>query len=174
MPGSMVCDHGRACHCVQSAHHRAHSVCRVIRDAMVSVMFATIPSRNAVLPPPPPPTEAVERGSDVIGSNCQVEGRWSKAAHAGSATLPRTTSTCLLWCAIALGALVRGSPLTHVGGHPAETDCERFCGVENPAIWIRLRNLTRICRFCLESLGFELLRPVQCTHSSFLQLLEAE
>jgi len=86
----------------------------VVRDAMVNVMFATIPQCGALLPTPPPPIEGAE-DNGVVDKNCQVEGRWSKTVLATDATLPRTTSTCLLWCAIALGALVRGCPLTHVG-----------------------------------------------------------
>lgn len=36
------------------------------------------------------------------------------AAERGTRTLPRDASTCTLWCAISLGALVRGHPLAQV------------------------------------------------------------
>ena len=50
-------------------------------------------------------------GIDQSGRRC-----WhgAEAAEDGG-TRPRNASTCLLWCAIALGALVRGCPLTNVG-----------------------------------------------------------
>ena len=37
------------------------------------------------------------------------------AAEGGVDTIPRDSSTCILWCAVALGALVRGHPLARVG-----------------------------------------------------------
>lgn len=44
-------------------------------------------------------------------------GCWGDAVTVavGGRNLPSDASTCLLWCAVALGALVRGSPLTTVG-----------------------------------------------------------
>ena len=102
-------------------------VSRVVRDAMVSVMLATTPQFKAARSPPLPPTVAVEEGSDVLEINYHVEGRWSKAAPTTDVALPRTTSTCLMWCAIALGALVRGCPLTNVGGAATNTECGRVC-----------------------------------------------
>ena len=92
-----------------------------VRDAMVSVMLATTPQRTAVPLPPLPPTEGAEAESDRIDHYCPGQGPWNMDVAAPDATLPRTTSTCLMWCAIALGALVRGIPLTHVGGLSAET-----------------------------------------------------
>ena len=55
--------------------------------------------------------QAVGESSNAIGSS-----GWSNAlaAEHGSGALPRDPSTCVLWCAIALGALVRGIPLDHV------------------------------------------------------------
>jgi len=100
------------------------SVTRVIRDAMVNVMLATTPQCGALLATPPLHTGGVEE-SDVADGNCEVEGRWSKAVLATNAVLPRTTSTCMMWCAIALGAIVRGTPLNHVGGLPMKlTACD--------------------------------------------------
>lgn len=42
---------------------------------------------------------------------------WSDAlvGEGGTPRLPRDSSTCILWCAIALGALVRGHPMAQVG-----------------------------------------------------------
>ena len=56
--------------------------------------------------------QAVGESSDEIGDSA-----WSSAlaAENGPGALPRDPSTCALWCAIALGALVRGFPLDHVG-----------------------------------------------------------
>ena len=45
------------------------------------------------------------------------EASWRKAVTTRDAAPPRDASTCILWCAIALGALVRGYPLPHVGGN---------------------------------------------------------
>ena len=53
-----------------------------------------------------------ERSADVDGS-C-----WSNALvvvdERGAELLPRDSSTCILWCAVALGALVRGHPIAQV------------------------------------------------------------
>lgn len=45
------------------------------------------------------------------------ESWWSSALvdARGAQALPRDSSTCTLWCAVALGALVRGHPLSQVG-----------------------------------------------------------
>ena len=45
------------------------------------------------------------------------DASWSSAlaAEPGPRVIPLDSSTCMLWCAIALGALVRGQPLAHVG-----------------------------------------------------------
>lgn len=47
---------------------------------------------------------------------------WSNALAVGhgSEELPRDPATYALWCAIAIGALLKGSPLEHVG-----------CGIPN-------------------------------------------
>jgi len=38
------------------------------------------------------------------------------AAESGAGVTPRDASTCILWCAVALGALARGCPLANVRG----------------------------------------------------------
>ena len=57
--------------------------------------------------------QAVAESSDRMDGS----GDWSNAlaAENGPGVLPRDASSCVLWCAIALGALVRGTPLDHVG-----------------------------------------------------------
>ncbi len=100
------------------------SVNRAIRDAMVNVMLATTPGCGAFSSTPLPLTGCAEE-TDLDDDHCEGEGRWSKAALAMNAALPRTTSTCLMWCAIALGAIVRGTPLNQVGGRPIKmTACD--------------------------------------------------
>eukprot|EP00903_Cladosiphon_okamuranus_P012449 g11660.t1 len=95
---------------------------RTARTALASIMLASIP-RNGV-PKPPPPT-APARG--VQGESWQVEdgdiqsfrtadqeqGCLGKAPNAKTQSPPQDSSTCQLWCAIALGALARGRPLAH-------------------------------------------------------------
>lgn len=47
----------------------------------------------------------------------QLDGSFSSmavAAENAKAAPPRDSSTCALWCSVALGALVRGCPLAHV------------------------------------------------------------
>ncbi len=70
----------------------------------------------------------VEDGSQqATESGSQASGRWSEAVATGERALPRNASTCLLWCAIALGALVRGCPLSHVGSQGRATaECFRI------------------------------------------------
>lgn len=81
---------------------------------------------------------------DVLGDKQQQTGGcWSAAVTAGSAALPRDASTCILWCAIALGALVRGRPLSQVGGVIVGLVAEILCLSPNtvcaqlafPAYW---------------------------------------
>ncbi len=45
----------------------------------------------------------------------RAEGIRSEAVAAENRALPRNARTCILWCAIALGALVRGCPSADVG-----------------------------------------------------------
>lgn len=54
-------------------------------------------------------------GSGDGGGGDQTGQCWTSAMTAGGATLPRNASTCILWCAVALGALVRGRPFSYVG-----------------------------------------------------------
>lgn len=104
----------------------------IVRDAMVSIMLAggSPQYRNhsgASSPFQPSPLHEqglVGEDSDdtrqgVFGEmSAKVdEGCWSNAlaADRGSQILPRDSSTCILWCAVALGALVRGRPVAQVG-----------------------------------------------------------
>lgn len=103
---------------------RVHST---VRGAMVGVMLAGASLRHqlhagAPSAPQPPPAlvEGIAGGvRHGIGGNSHDvdDGGWSSAlaAENESGALPRDTSTCVLWCATALGALVRGVPLDHVG-----------------------------------------------------------
>eukprot|EP00903_Cladosiphon_okamuranus_P006027 g5945.t1 len=65
-------------------------------------------------------TAGAEEGDGVREAQARgapTEGCWGEAivtAMAGGKQLPSDASTCLLWCAIALGALVRGCPLATV------------------------------------------------------------
>ena len=43
------------------------------------------------------------------------EGCWGETMAARNEPPPRDAATCIMWCAIALGALVRGCPLSLVG-----------------------------------------------------------
>lgn len=64
------------------------------------------------------------------------------AEKSGAGAAPRDSSTCLLWCAVALGALVRGCPLANVRGvrarswsqtaYPARTKVFDFAGLFQP------------------------------------------
>eukprot|EP00752_Nemacystus_decipiens_P002826 g2634.t1 len=93
-----------------------------VRGAMVGVMLAggwpphnyhsTAPAMSLVGEEAGAVRQAVGGSNDVTG-----DSTWSSALAAGSGpgAPPRDQSTCALWCAIALGALVRGSPLDQVG-----------------------------------------------------------
>lgn len=110
-----------------------------IRRAMVCIMHSVATPRFEAGPPTSTPAAAAPaHGGEVEdhrrirvmemeakeddardpwgGRDTTVEGCWSEAVvAAGGGKLPSDASTCLLWCAIALGALVRGCPLTDVG-----------------------------------------------------------
>ena len=109
-----------------------------VRDAMVSIMLAGGPPRHghhrhsgAPSPFQPLPwhqQEAVGEGHEdarqsdfgEISTNVD-EDCWSSntlAAENKTRALPRDSSTCMLWCAVALGALVRGHPVAQVGLSP--------------------------------------------------------
>lgn len=85
-----------------------------VRTAMVSLMRADVPEEFGAITSPP---VHVAEGEPycLVESNDLPEGCWSKAVPAGDGQLLPGSSTCLLWCAVALGALVRGCPLTNVG-----------------------------------------------------------
>ena len=119
----------RSCQSFPTA--RTHST---VRGAMVGVMLAGASMQNQCHPRARAPllshpsSGLVEKdaGSGIrqaVGeSNDDVGGSdWSNALAAEkgpSGALPRDPATCVLWCAIALGALVRGIPLDHVGVAP--------------------------------------------------------
>ena len=89
----------------------AHSI---VRTAMFSLMLAAGPDVGDV---ESPPLAHVSHGARYLVEGIDQPGRrcWhgAEATKDGGAR-PRNASTCLLWCAIALGALVRGCPLTNV------------------------------------------------------------
>ncbi len=126
----------------------------IVRDALVNVMVSGATSQRAKpsqsAPPPPPPAAAlvaVEDGHELVESNGQVDGCWSKvAASPGGRELPRDASTCLLWCAIALGALVRGCPLTQVGGYGPDLAC--FDGSRGGFLGSLAQSSSRRCPCC--------------------------
>lgn len=98
-----------------------------VRGGMMGVMLAGASRQYQYHPGAPSPSHISSGlvGEDAAGvrqatgkRSCADGGSvWSNALAAGpgSGALPRNTSTCSLWCAIALGALVRGMPMDHVG-----------------------------------------------------------
>lgn len=98
-----------------------------VRGAMVGVMLAgTSPQSHQYTTRATSPLRSspglVEEDADSVNSSVGDSAwRIALAAVRGSGALPRDPSTCVLWCAIALGALVRGVPLDHVGA--AKTSC---------------------------------------------------
>ncbi|CAM9578249.1 unnamed protein product [Ectocarpus sp. 4 AP-2014] len=95
----------------------------IVRGAMVSVMRANnvLNQQGATTPARPPPAPAggwlIEEDDTEeapVSSVRTEEACWRNAVTTEDAALPRDASTCILWCAIALGALVRGYPLPHV------------------------------------------------------------
>lgn len=102
----------------------AHST---VRGAMVSVMLAGSSLQHQHRPGGPSPSHSSPGivGEDAGGVRQAAGERrvtsysgWSSAlaAETRSGAVPRDPSTCILWCAIALGALVRGFPLDQVSG----------------------------------------------------------
>ncbi|CAN0573496.1 unnamed protein product, partial [Ectocarpus sp. 12 AP-2014] len=97
----------------------------IIRTAMVGVMFSAVKN---------PPSRIVSSSSSSSSSSSMSSSSWSSSSSGTDddveegapwsaavttrggegAPWPRDPSTCLLWCAIALGALVRGCPVEHV------------------------------------------------------------
>lgn len=107
-------------------HVRRPPTRSAVRGAMVSIMLAA-GSRRLEAPAP-----SSAPGSSEYSSTRPAEyggvpersgppragegGRWSEAVTAeNGGALPRDARTCILWCAIALGALVRGCPFSIVG-----------------------------------------------------------
>lgn len=70
-------------------------------------------------------TTAAGKGKEPLGSTSSATGREKDAGNLGEATglkmvenerIPSTSPhACMMWCAIALGGLVRGAPLSNVG-----------------------------------------------------------
>lgn len=91
---------------------------------------------------------------------------WSDAppaAGGGTPRLPRDSSTCILWCAIALGALVRGHPIPQVGAFlssrvsrpapPLPCKPDVACNLSARAILTRLATLASRRKFRPGGLG---------------------
>eukprot|EP00903_Cladosiphon_okamuranus_P019499 g17932.t1 len=94
----------------------------IVRGAMVKVMLAgaSLQHKRHLGTPSSSHSSPGHVGKDAGGvgeSSEDMDGSdWSNAlaAEKGPAALPRDPSTCALWCAIVLGALVQGYPLDHV------------------------------------------------------------
>lgn len=87
---------------------------------MVSIMQASLVPRHRA-PAPSPPTAPARQAGDgrdtqSLGTAGEEQGCRGKAPKAEAQSPPQDSSTCQLWCAMALGALARGRPLDHVGG----------------------------------------------------------
>ncbi|CAB1105102.1 unnamed protein product [Ectocarpus sp. CCAP 1310/34] len=93
-----------------------------VRGAMVSVMQANLLNQRGAASCGPSPAaarcglaEEDDTEATPLSSSVRTEEAcWRNAVTTEDAALPRDASTCILWCAIALGALVRGYPLAHV------------------------------------------------------------
>ncbi|CAN0428305.1 unnamed protein product [Pylaiella littoralis] len=88
-----------------------------VRTAIFSVMRAAVREEKeaTISPPLHVAGEAIQR---LVDGGDRSEGYWDQAVPAGGGTtLPHDSITCLLWCAVALGALVRGCPFTNVEGY---------------------------------------------------------
>ena len=102
-----------------------------VREAMVSIMLADgLPQyghhHDGMAPSPfqRSPWHEQRLVGEVLydteqSTDCGMnagEGCWNNtpAAESGTRILPRDSSTCLLWSAVALGALVRGCPFSQV------------------------------------------------------------
>ncbi|CAN0378950.1 unnamed protein product, partial [Pylaiella littoralis] len=87
-----------------------------VRTAIFSVMHAAEPEEFGATTSPPLHVAEGAIQCLVDGGNLSG-GHWDQAVPAGGGPLLHDSSTCLLWCAVGLGALVRGCPLTHVEGY---------------------------------------------------------
>ncbi|CAM9789924.1 unnamed protein product, partial [Scytosiphon promiscuus] len=89
-----------------------------VRSAMVSVMCASAQERRRTASGQSPDEGAVGESPQKADEGGDGRERcWKKAVSARNAALPHNSSTCVLWCAIALGALVQGRPFAHVQGY---------------------------------------------------------
>lgn len=86
-----------------------------VRTAIFSVMRAAVPEEFGETAPPQVHVAQGAMPYLLDGSSHLPEGYWDQAVPSGHGTLPHDPSMCLLWCAVALGALVRGCPLENVG-----------------------------------------------------------
>lgn len=104
---------------------------------------------------------------------------WSDAppvAEGGTPRLPRDSSTCILWCAIALGALVRGHPIPQVGlflsslvsrpAPPLPCKPDVTCNLSARAILTRLATLASRRKFRLGVIWEVVARKVVCQESA--------
>ncbi|CBJ29983.1 hypothetical protein Esi_0170_0014 [Ectocarpus siliculosus] len=97
-----------------------------IRGAMVSMMTRATASRRHHSPcetPAPGRLDAIGTG-DGIGT------------FLGGTQLPMDPSTCIFWCAVALGALVKGNPLESVASYFrwARVSLDSYTGPANPEV----------------------------------------
>lgn len=88
-------------------HTLLHALLRVashIRESMVRIMVIPDPRHQSPF--------GNNRGEDWQLDG--IAGRVECGKAMGGTDLPMDPSTCVFWCAVALGALVRGSPLESV------------------------------------------------------------
>lgn len=122
-----------------------------VRGAMVGVMLAGASLHHHRHPGAPAPSYSAPRlvgegnggVQQAVGESKNAsDGGWGTAlaAEAGPAKMPRDASTCILWCSIALGALVRGCPVDHVGF---------FLHLLVPALYVQKEALVVLCRLPL-------------------------
>ncbi|CAM9315888.1 unnamed protein product [Pylaiella littoralis] len=125
----------------------------VVRDAMVTIMQASAPEETNAVPSTvlahgggastygsltiEENTSNYIVGSGDGGGGNQTGQCWTSAMTAGGATLPRNASTCILWCAVALGALVRGRTFSYV---------QRYVGLAQDSLAACTNKTTRDAR----------------------------
>lgn len=104
--------------------HTLRPYASTARTALVSILLARTPQHSSSRPPPPAcrAQEGIRRVEDgdsrTLEAAGQAYGRSGKAPKAHVQLSTPNSSICQLWCAIALGALVRGAPLANVGRIP--------------------------------------------------------
>lgn len=100
--------------------HVCPTLLSIIRDAIVRIMLAGRPPQSEPQMPSPFHGHDEDRRQEenevpqALAGSGKTEGKWRAVLPGGDRTLPSDASTCILWCAIALGALVRGCPLAIV------------------------------------------------------------